>query len=77
MMTEPHERKQLMCMLSCEKYGKLDPICVAKQCGAAAVQCFGDATCQDAAICVPKMLLACSREVFACVFGSDEVCQKT
>merc|ERR1712137_1470658 len=76
MMTEPDERSKLMCMLSCEKDGKLDPICIATQCGAAAVQCLGDKTCREAAICVPHVLLGCSGEAFACVFGSDEVCQK-
>jgi len=63
-------------MLDCEKDGKIDPFCVMSKCGKAAFDCIKDPTCMKAVTCVPKAMLDCSNEAFACVFGTDKVCQK-
>jgi hypothetical protein len=75
MMTQPDEREKLMCLLNCEKDGKIDPLCALTKCGKAAADCLLDSTCLEAATCIPKAMLECSGEAFACVFGTDKKCQ--
>jgi len=56
--------------------GKIDPLCVATKCGAAAIECLADETCRDAAVCLPTASLACSKPAFDCIFGTDKVCSE-
>jgi len=76
MMTDKEERDIIMCLSSCEKHGKVDYWCAARQCGKATIKCLTDKTCLSAATCVPKALLACSEAGFECVFGKSEVCRE-
>jgi len=76
MMTDEKERKKITCMMDCMKDGKINPLCVATKCGAAAIECLADSTCMKAALCIPEAVLGCSGEAFGCIFGTDKVCQK-
>jgi hypothetical protein len=75
MMTQPDEREKLLCLLNCEKEGKIDPLCALTKCGKAAADCLLDKTCLAAATCIPKAMLECSGEAFGCIFGTNKKCQ--
>lgn len=76
MLTHPDEREKIMCMAECYQDGKIQPFCVASKCGKAVLTCLADKTCRDAALCLPKAQLACSKPAFNCVFGKDKVCRE-
>jgi len=76
MLTDPVEREKVMCLESCVKDGKIQKLCVVEKCGSAAVHCLLDKTCRDAALCLPKASLACSKPAFKCIFGMDKECHE-
>lgn len=76
MVTDPNEREKIMCIESCLKDGKVNPLCVVVKCGKAAAECLTDETCRSVVECVPKAQLACSKGAFDCVFGEDAVCRE-
>lgn len=76
MLTDPEEREKIMCLESCSTDGKINPFCVTLKCGKAAIECVADATCRDAALCLPKAQLACSKPALSCIFGEDAECRE-
>lgn len=74
MLTDPDERDKLMCLANCMQDGKINPLCVAGKCGAAAGKCLLDKTCRHAAECAPQAMLKCSATGFKCIFEKSGVC---
>jgi len=75
MLTDPKEREKIMCLESCMKDGKIEPLCVAEKCGKAAIECLTDKTCLDTALCLPKAQLKCAKPALDCLFGKDQECR--